>query len=160
MPDSPTQEARHGDRDAVHQLAADLRLILDTAAAGVYCVDRDGTTTLCNAAFLRMLGFEREADALGRDLHEIIHHSLPDGSRYHAAECPIYRTARFGGSAHVTTESFHRLDGVSFPVEYLGATDPARRHPAGRRLQLHRHLGTSPRRNGASAAQRDVGASN
>jgi PAS domain S-box-containing protein len=96
----------------------DLRLIVETAALGIYAVDRDGTTTLCNAAFLKMLGFEREDDAIGRKLHDIIHHSPPDGSHYPTEECPIYRAARDGTPAHVTTELFYRLDGTSFPVEY------------------------------------------
>jgi PAS domain S-box-containing protein len=97
---------------------ADLRLVLDSATDGVYCIDTDGFTTMCNAAFLNMLGFERERDALGRKLHDIIHHTRPDGSRYPEAESPIYRTAKHGGSAHVEYELFYRLDGTSFPVEY------------------------------------------
>jgi PAS domain S-box-containing protein len=97
---------------------ADLRLVLDSATDGVYCVDTDGVTTMCNAAFLNMLGFEREQDAVGRKLHDVIHHTHPDGSHYPKEECPIYRTAKDGGSAHVEYELFYRLDGKSFPVEY------------------------------------------
>ena len=118
MTDTPEQVVHLGDRDTPPHLAADLRLILDTAADGIYCVDREGTTTLCNAAFLRMLGFAREEDAIGKKLHDLIHHSHPDGSHYHPTECPIYRTAQLGTAAHVTTEHFYRLDGVGFPVEY------------------------------------------
>ena len=42
-----------------------LRLVLDSTGEGFYTVDRDGETTLCNAAFLRMLGFADEHEALG-----------------------------------------------------------------------------------------------
>jgi PAS domain S-box-containing protein len=97
---------------------ADLRLVLDSATDGVYCVDTDGATTMCNAAFLNMLGFQRVQDAIGRKLHDVIHHTHPDGSRYPKEECPIYRTAKDGGTAHVEYELFYRLDGTSFPVEY------------------------------------------
>jgi PAS domain S-box-containing protein len=97
---------------------ADLRLVLDSATDGVYCVDPDGVTTMCNAAFLNMLYFKREQDAVGRKLHDVIHHTHPDGSHYPKEECPIYRTAKDGGSAHVEHEIFYRLDGKSFPVEY------------------------------------------
>jgi PAS domain S-box-containing protein len=103
--------------EALHRIT-DLRLILDAAAGGFYCVDREGITTVCNAAFLRMLGFEGEEAAIGRKLHDVIHHTLPDGSPYAKEQCPIYRIAQHGGSAHVDTESFFRLDGSSFPVEY------------------------------------------
>jgi PAS domain S-box-containing protein len=97
---------------------ADLRLVLDSATDGVYCVDTDGVATMCNAAFLNMLGFERDRDAVGRRLHDIIHHTRPDSSHYPQEECPIFRTAKDGGSAHVEYELFYRLDGTSFPVEY------------------------------------------
>ena len=97
---------------------ADLRLLLDCAAEGFYCVDRDGVTTLCNSAFLRMLGFEREADVLGHDLHPVIHHSRPDGSPYPKEDCPLHAAARSGRHAHVTGEVFFRADGTSFPVDY------------------------------------------
>ena len=107
---------------------ADLRLVLDSATDGVYCVDTDGVTTMCNAAFLRMLGIAREEDAIGRKLHDVIHHSHPDGSPYPHEECPIYRTASDGTPAHVPYELFFRLDGTSFPVEYW--VNPIRRDGA------------------------------
>jgi PAS domain S-box-containing protein len=97
---------------------ADLRLVLDSATDAVYCVDTDGVTTMCNAAFLRMLGIPREEDAIGRKLHDVIHHSHPDGSAYPKEECPIYRTAKDGVPSHVDYELFFRFDGTSFPVEY------------------------------------------
>lgn len=95
-----------------------LRLLLDSTADGVYAVDKSGATILCNAAFLTMLQFEREDEALGRKLHDVIHHSRPDGTAYPRTECFIYRTAQTGEPAHVTGESFVRLDGTPFPVEY------------------------------------------
>jgi PAS domain S-box-containing protein len=97
---------------------ADLRLVLDSATDGVYCIDTDGVTTMCNAAFLRMLGFESEEKAIGRKLHDVIHHSHPDGSHYPNEQCPIYLTAKSGEPAHVDHEFFFRLDGTSFPVEF------------------------------------------
>ncbi len=95
-----------------------LRLLLDSAADGFYAVDRDGVTTSCNAAFVRMLGFGRAEDAVGKKLHSIIHHSHFDGSPYPKEDCPIYQAARSGKSAHVDSELFFRLDGTSFPVDY------------------------------------------
>ncbi len=95
-----------------------LRLILDAAADAFYCLDREGSTTHCNAAFLRLLGFEDERAVIGRKLHEVIHHSHPDGAPYDRSDCPIYRTAQTGEPVHVNDELFFRLDGSSFPVEY------------------------------------------
>jgi PAS domain S-box-containing protein len=110
--------AQAGQQAGFAQSDSDLRLLLDTAADGFYCLDREGRTTLCNAAFRRMLGFKQEADAIGKDLHEIIHHSHPDGSRYHREDCPILKVFTSGAHVHVIDEVFFRTDGSSFPVEY------------------------------------------
>ena len=91
---------------------------LDCTSEGFYAVDGAGLVILCNAAFVRVLGFANRDEVLGRSLHGFIHHSHPDGTRYHEDDCPIYRAARFGIPAHVTDEVFFRCDGSSFPVEY------------------------------------------
>ena len=104
--------------DAFRESEAYLRLVLDSTADGFYGVDRDGVTTICNAAFLRMLGFERAEDVIGKNLHDVIRHSHPDGSPNPKAACPIYHAAQTGKGAHVESELFYRLDGSSFPVEY------------------------------------------
>ena len=95
-----------------------LRLLLECSAEGFYAVDRDGRTTLANRTFLKMLGFADEAQAMGRRLHDVVHHSHPDGSHYLAEDCPIYVCARNGTPAHVTGEQFYRLDGEPLDVEY------------------------------------------
>lgn len=53
-------------------------------------VDAASVSTLCNAAFVRLLGFEDEGDAIGRELRDIIHHYHPDRSSYDVADFPIY----------------------------------------------------------------------
>ncbi len=93
-------------------------LLLDATSDGVYAVDRDGVTTLCNAAFLRMLGYDSADEVVGRKLHDKIHHSHVDGSRYPVVECPIYQCAREGQSARVNGEVFFRRDGTRLPVDY------------------------------------------
>jgi PAS domain S-box-containing protein len=110
-------ERKEGE-EALRDSEVRLRLVLDASVGGLYSVDREGTTTLCNRAFLTMLGFEREEDAIGERLHARIHHSHPDGRPYEAADCPIYRCARTGVSAHVADELFYKVDGTPFPVEY------------------------------------------
>ena len=95
-----------------------LRLLIDSTADAIYCIDRDGVVTLCNAAFLNLLGFKSERDVAGVSLHEVIHHSCPDGSPYAKSDCPICRCARTGEPAHRDDELFFRADGTRFPVEY------------------------------------------
>jgi len=95
-----------------------LRLLLDCTEEGFYSVDREGVTIMCNAAFLKMLGFRSEDEAIGKKLHGVIHRAHPDGSHYCVEDCPIYRAARDGVPALVDDEMFFRLDGSAFPVEY------------------------------------------
>ena len=95
-----------------------IRLLMNSSAEAFYAVDRTGVTTLCNATFLRTMGFAREEDAIGRRLHDVIHYSRPDGSHYDAGDCPIYKCASEGTEAHLTDEMFFRVDGAPVPVEY------------------------------------------
>ncbi len=95
-----------------------LQDLLDSSGEAFYALDRAGVTQLCNAAFLRLMGFAREEDAVGRKLHDVIHHSHPDGSHYPVADCPIYLAASTGEPCHIDSEVFFRLSGESFPVEY------------------------------------------
>ncbi len=107
-----------------------LRLLLDCTEEGFYSIDREGVTIMCNAAFLKMLGFRSEEEAIGKKLHGVIHHAHPDGSHYCVEDCAIYRAARDGVPALVEDEMFFRVDGTGFPVEY-------RARPVWRDGQLH-----------------------
>ncbi len=103
---------------ALRESRSYLRLLLDSTAEGFYAVDREGVTTMTNSAFLRMMGFKTEEDAVGRKLHDVIHHTHPDGSPFPADECPLYRCAREGIPAHIPEDVFHRTDGRPVAVEY------------------------------------------
>ncbi len=110
--------AREAGDAALREAQDDLRRLIDSVADGIYCIDRDCVTTLCNAAFVRMLGFADESDVIGVNLHEIIHHSYPDGTPYLRSKSPICRTSLTGEPSHRDDEVFFRPDGTSFPVEY------------------------------------------
>ncbi len=107
-----------------------LRLLLDCTEEGFYSIDREGVTIMCNAAFLKILGFQHESEVIGRKLHGVIHHAHPDGAHYCVEDCPIYRAARDGVPALVDDEMFFRVEGSAFPVEY-------RARPVWRDGQLH-----------------------
>ncbi|KIL03372.1 PAS domain-containing protein [Stutzerimonas stutzeri] len=112
---------RDGQRQveiAHEQSEAYVRLLLDSASEAFYSIDTEGRVTLCNEAFLRLLGFASRDAVLGRQLHDVIHHSHPDGRPYDVRDCPIHRSARSGESAHVERELFFRQDGSALPVEY------------------------------------------
>ena len=114
---------------ALRENRAYLRELLNSTGEGFYAVDREGVTTLVNRAFLELLGFGAEGDAVGRKLHDVIHHTHADGTHYPKELCPIYRAASRGERAHVEGEYFYRLDGTRFQVEYWA-------HPVWRDGQL------------------------
>ncbi|MDD5390045.1 MAG: PAS domain S-box protein [Gallionellaceae bacterium] len=95
-----------------------INLLLDSMAEGIYGVDTRGDCTFVNPAGLRLLGYERAEDLLGRHIHELIHHSHGDGTPYPAGECRAYRAYVEEQGIHVEDEVFWRHDGTAFPVEY------------------------------------------
>ena len=94
-----------------------LRLVLESAAEGIYGIDLNGTFTFCNRAALKLLGYKAMEDLMGRKIHEHIHHTRPDGSFYPEIECPIQAVLGNGKAFHSIGEVYWRSDGTSFPIE-------------------------------------------
>ena len=107
-----------GLEGTVAERTARLRLILDSAAEGIYGIDTTGACTFCNASGLKMLGYARESDLIGRNMHDAIHHSRPDGTPVSSQECRIFRAFRSGEGIRVDDEVFWKADGSCFDVEY------------------------------------------
>ena len=95
-----------------------IRLLLDSTAEAIYGIDLDGACTFCNAACIRMLGYERPAELLGKIMHATMHHSHADGKPYAVEACQIYQAFRVGKGSHADDEVLWRKDGTSFPAEY------------------------------------------
>ncbi|MFZ4859205.1 MAG: nitrate- and nitrite sensing domain-containing protein, partial [Desulfuromonadaceae bacterium] len=95
-----------------------LSLILNSAAEAIYGIDKDGHCTFCNQACIDMLGYESEDELLGTNMHDQIHHTLPDGSHFPVHECKIFKAIQRGEGTHVDDEFLWRKDGTSFPAEY------------------------------------------
>jgi len=107
-----TQRARDETEYQREQTAT----ILDTLADGVYTTDLDGTITYVNAAAERLLGW-RAQDLVGRNAHDALHHSHPDGTPYLASDCPLNDALRAGNTRH-GEDYFVHLDGHCIPVSY------------------------------------------
>jgi PAS domain S-box-containing protein len=102
--------------EALRESEEKLRLILESTAEAIY--GREGRCTFCNPACLRLLGYERVDELLGKDMHHLMHHTRLDGTPLPVEECPIFRTTRSGQGAHVDDEVLWRANGTSFPAEY------------------------------------------
>lgn len=98
--------------------AQQLQLLLDSTAEGICVLDTEGKCTFCNKSCLQMIGYDDPSQVLGKNLHELIHHSREDGSPYPLDDCRGLSQFRRGGAVHVDDEVFWRCDGTKFPVEY------------------------------------------
>ena len=95
-----------------------VRLLLDSTGEGIYGIDMDGACTFANPACARLLGYDGQEEFLGRNMHDLVHHTRPNGEPYPMTECQIYRAFRQGCGVHVDDELLWRRDGSSFPAEY------------------------------------------
>ena len=98
-------------------LARESSLILNSATDGILGVDRDNRATFLNPAGARILGMTLP-DLHGKTIHEAVHHSYPDGTPWPKEDCQNTVAMRAGEPVPIMDDTFWRLDGTSFPVEY------------------------------------------
>ncbi len=104
--------------EQLYESQSQLRLILDSTAEGIYGMDLQGKCTFINNSALRILGYEREDEFLGKDIHPMIHHNHDNSTGKDLGDCTILAMIQQGRSAHAEDEQFYRMDGSSFAVAY------------------------------------------
>jgi|LSQX01.2.fsa_nt_gb diguanylate cyclase (GGDEF)-like protein/PAS domain S-box-containing protein/putative nucleotidyltransferase with HDIG domain len=95
-----------------------LQLILDSAAEGIYGMDLEGKCTFCNKQCVEILGYKDQSELLGKEVHNLIHHTNKDRTTSHFHECAILKAIEKGEGVHSDEDMFWRADGTSFDVEY------------------------------------------
>jgi PAS domain S-box-containing protein len=104
-------------REERNRVTQQMQMLLQSTGQGIYGIDLQGSCTFMNRATCEMLGYRPE-EALGRNMHELIHHHRPDGSPYPVEECPFFRALKKGEGCRADTEVIWRRDGTPIPVEY------------------------------------------
>ena len=94
-----------------------MRLLLGSVGEAVYGVDTDGNCTFCNTAFLRRIGYPNSEALMGRNIHDIIHHTRADGSPYPWNECVLRNAFMAGEKLHLARDLMWSSSGDSFPIE-------------------------------------------
>jgi len=102
----------------VEERTQELRLILESTGEAIYGIDLEGRCTFCNPACLRLLGYEHSDELLGKNMHDLIHHSRRDGTMLPVEECRIFQAFKSGQGVHVDDEVLWKSDGTSFSAEY------------------------------------------
>ena len=95
-----------------------VRLLLDSTGEGIYGIDMDGCCTFANPACVRLLGFDDTDELLGQNMHNLVHHTRPNGDPYPMTDCRIFKAFREGCGVHADDEVMWHKDGSSFPAEY------------------------------------------
>ncbi|MBB5711644.1 PAS domain-containing protein [Sphingomonas xinjiangensis] len=115
-------------RDVTKELAAQERLretsrrldaILGNTTMAVFLMDHQQQCVYANAAAEKLTGYAFE-EMRGRPLHDVVHHTKPDGSHYPLADCPIDRA--FPERAQMQGEEiFVAPDGSFYPVAFTAS---------------------------------------
>jgi PAS domain S-box-containing protein len=92
--------------------------LLNSTGEGIFALDLDGNCTFLNTAGAAMIGYSQE-EVLGRDMHELTHHTRVDGTPYPRVECHIYKAFHDNVDVKSNDEVLWRKDGSSFAVEYM-----------------------------------------
>jgi len=109
---------RQRAQEAFRESEERARLILNSAAEAIFGIDRDGRCTFCNPSTLRLLGYEKPEELLGKLMYDVTRHSDANGVPYPRQRAPIVNSRLKGQEIHSDSEVFRRSDGTSFPVEY------------------------------------------
>jgi PAS domain S-box-containing protein len=97
------------------------QLIADNATLALFVMDAHQHCAFMNAAAEELTGFSRdEVLSAGKPLHDLVHHTYPDGRPFPIGECPIDRAlperARTRGE-----DVFIRKDGSRVPVAFTAS---------------------------------------
>jgi PAS domain S-box-containing protein len=96
-------------------LAANLRMLLETSGEGIFEVDLLGHWTYVNATAADLLGLDRH-QVIGYDACRLVHRSGIDGTCDHQT-CVIRYALHTGERARYDSDRFHRADGTSFVAD-------------------------------------------
>lgn len=110
---------QHLAKEEVKRLGDRLEAVLNNTTMAVFVMDDRQHCTFANAAAEKMTGF-RFAEMQGRPLHDVVHHTRPDGSHFPLEECPIDRA--FPEDLQTQGEElFVHADGSFYPVAFTAS---------------------------------------
>ena len=94
-----------------------IHLLLESTAEAIYGVNLLGCCSFVNPACVRLLGYDCAEELLGRQMHELCHHTRADLTPFPVEQCRISNSFQDGSGIHLDDEFFYRKDGSRFPVE-------------------------------------------
>ncbi|MBC8157927.1 MAG: PAS domain S-box protein, partial [Alphaproteobacteria bacterium] len=104
--------------DALRLSEERVRLVLSSAAEGIFGIDLDGNCTFINPAGMRALGYDDDTGMIGKNMHDLVHHTNVNGTPCAREDCRIQNALKKGEYLHSDGEVFWKHDGSGFPVEF------------------------------------------
>jgi PAS domain S-box-containing protein len=84
---------------------------------GLYTVDTEGRLTFMNPAAQKIFGWTLD-EIIGRHMHDLTHHTHPDGRPFPREDCVALKVLREGKTVSEHQDFFIRKDGTFFDVVY------------------------------------------
>ena len=111
---SEINERRRIENALRYQLDLNSAITSNTAEA-LFLLDAEGRTTFMNPAAEEMFGWQQD-ELLGKVLHDLIHHSHPDGTSFFKDQCPLGDVFRTGQALRNHEDVFIHRQGRFVPV--------------------------------------------
>ena len=103
---------------------ADFRLKLNATLSsmsdGLYQIDDDGNLVYMNETAEAILGYSM-AEILGQNMHHLIHHSLPDGTKRESETCQLMKVVKSGEVYFEYLDYFITKTGAFVTVEFTSS---------------------------------------
>lgn len=112
---SLAREAEKRREDAV-RARREADAVLEATGEGVLGMDMEGRCTFLNRAGAELLDVPTRF-LLGRDVHDLIHHTRPDGTPCDPDDCPVLAIRDTGRPVRLTDEIIWRPGGEAFPAQ-------------------------------------------
>lgn len=91
--------------------------VMNNMGEGLYTVDAQGLVTYMNPAATKLFGWSLE-ELRGRKMHDMTHHSHPDGTAFLSHDCPGLQVLTQGKNLVEHEDVFIQKDGTFFNVVY------------------------------------------
>ena len=112
-------EERRQAEEALREITQRFDAVLNNTRMAVFLMNERQHCVYANAAAETLTGYSF-AEMVGKPLHDVIHHTHPDGSPYPLEDCPIDRA--FPENAQTEGEEiFVHRDGTFYPVHFTAS---------------------------------------
>jgi len=104
--------------EAVETEKRQKEIILNNAGDGILGLDANAKHTFVNFAAAKLLGYEID-EMIGKDSHEMWHHSYENGEKFPSAKCPITSVLKDGITHRGHNEVFWKKDKSPIKVDFI-----------------------------------------